>query len=87
MFILGASKRIFGFEYVNPENCKLLPKLYEMRKPPIDEIGCKLQLDKNYIETTVYFISGDKLTIVCEYIEMDNRTWEEHKIKKHKAFE
>lgn len=35
--------------------------------------ACKLLFDKNYIEITVYFVSGDKLTIACESIYVDDK--------------
>ncbi len=68
----GKSSNILDMEYMSPDEQTLLPKLYEIKNQQKEPKACKPLANKNYIETTVYFKSGDKLTIVCEAICVDD---------------
>lgn len=68
----GKSSNVFYMEYMSTDEQTLLPKLYEIKKQQKKPEICKPLDNKNYIETTIYFKSGDKLTIVCEEIYADD---------------
>lgn len=71
------SSRLSDFEFIVPEKRTLLPKLYGIQNQILVDCDRELVQNKEYIEIAVNFISGDKLTIVCEYMEIDNDVWEE----------
>ena len=73
---------VIGFEvepdidcvsYNYPEEQTLLPRLYELKEKQlsIDEF-CPLLSDEKFIEISLYFKTGDSLTIVCESLEVDD---------------
>ncbi len=66
----GKSPHILDFEYVEHNNCKLLPALYEKQKGMPYNPECKLACKNDYIETVITFSSGDQMIVVCESIEI-----------------
>lgn len=65
----GKSPHILDFEYIEPNDQKILPNLECIRKE--QHPSCKLKSDTRYIETVMTFISGDTLRVACEYIIFD----------------
>ena len=59
--------------YNYPEEQTLLPRLYELKEKQlsIDDF-CPLLSDEKFIEISLYFKTGDSLTIVCESLEVDD---------------
>lgn len=68
----GPSQRIFEFNYMRPADQTLLPRLFETKRLNQPEPLCKLTAADNYMETVILFVSGDKLTTVCEYIVIED---------------
>lgn len=66
----GRSPHVLDFEYVEPNEQVLFPKLEHTRRERHPQ--CKLQTGTVFIETVMTFISGDVLNVVCEAI-----TWEQ----------
>lgn len=70
----GKSINIYDIEYIDNNEQVLLPKLYnEMKKQSSIDKDCKLISDTKYMEISIYLISGDKLTIACETIDVDDK--------------
>lgn len=67
----GKSPHILDFEYVKHNKEILLRYLQSMTEHEPMNPNCKLNKDENFIETVLTFGSGDKLTVVCEYIVIE----------------
>ncbi len=63
----GSSPYILDFEYVEHNDNKIIPKLFE-KKNNNDYPFCLLKDQEKYIETIITFASGDQLIIACERI-------------------
>ena len=61
------SPRILDFEYVEKDNAIIISKVFEMKNSN-DYPFCTLDIQEEYIETIITFISGDRLTIACKSI-------------------
>lgn len=70
---LGVEPDIDCVSYNYPEEQTLLPRLYELKEKQlsIDDF-CPLLSDEKFIEISLYFKTGDSLTIVCESLEVDD---------------
>ena len=68
----GKSSHILDFEYVPQDKRTLLPKLHSLNKNcSSNKSLCILTNGVDYIETIITFVSGDKLTVACEFIEIE----------------
>ena len=65
----GRSPHVDYFGYVEHDERKLLPKLYEEKNQTNTSSNCRLDCNKNYLEILLSFISGNIITIACEYME------------------
>lgn len=67
----GESPHVLDFEYVCDDKRTLLPRLYGIKDQCRNNkmFDCEPIDNNDYIETVVWFVSGDKLTVVCEYID------------------
>ena len=63
----GRSPHILDFEYVEKDNAIIISKLFEMKNSN-DYPFCTLDIQEEYIETIITFISGDRLIIACKSI-------------------
>lgn len=63
----GRSPHILDFEYVEKDNTTIIPKLFKMKNNN-DYPFCTLDIQEEYIETIITFISGDQLIIACKSI-------------------
>ena len=66
----GKSPHILDFEYVEHNARLLLQHLQSATEYDIKDINCKLNNCKSCIETVLTFGSGDRLTVVCECIDI-----------------
>lgn len=67
----GRSPHILDFEYVVHEGRAMLPELDKIKESiPVNPL-CKLLTKTEYLECVLTLTSGDKLTVVCEYIDYE----------------
>lgn len=67
----GPSTNILDFEYLEPTECCAIPKLLD-KSGEQDKYGVKKRVRFNeLIETRMTLCSGDQLTIVCEFIDIN----------------
>ncbi len=66
----GASPRILDFEYVESEETTLISRLFK-EKNDNDYQGTSLKSPSDYIESLITFVSGDRLRIASEKINID----------------
>ncbi len=67
----GRSPRISSIAVLEKDEYTLIPKLYE-EKIKKEYIFSRLKKQDDYFEIFIEFISGDRLIIACEYINIDN---------------
>lgn len=66
----GISQNVLDFEYIEKDMRELLPRLYNAQKYDSTEPLFKLAFDVDYMEVKMTFVSGDILTVVCEYVDI-----------------
>lgn len=66
----GKSPHVFDWEFVEGEESLLTSRLFE-EKNTHNYLNTKLDYMTNHIETIISLISGDLLTITCEYIDFE----------------
>ena len=67
------SRRILKPRRISEQRQTLIPRLRELKEkePNVNEF-CPLLSDEKFIEISLYFKTGDSLTIVCESLEVDD---------------
>lgn len=65
----GQSSRVSGIYCNSIEEYKLIPRLFKTKYDNPSWKYNELLNEEDYIEVLVEFISGDTLTIACEYID------------------
>ena len=66
----GSSLRVLDWEFVAGEKALLTSRLFE-EKNIHNYLDSKLDYMTDHIETVMSLISGDLLTITCEYIDFE----------------
>ena len=69
----GKSSRVLDFEYVKPEESKLLKDLSKIQNDMscLPDSDCKLFDEGKFFETVITLISGDKIIVLCESIDIE----------------
>lgn len=66
----GAGSNIFDFEYIDPTERVLIPKLHEEYKK-YTKPGWPLIDNENYIETLLTLSSGDQYRVACKTVQIE----------------
>ena len=72
----GRSLRILDWQSANFTKSEIVPKFLKLNNDDKNIYNCSRLKDNKYFETLFTFISGDTLTIVCEYIEFEENEYQ-----------